>query len=217
MSGPHITFRRYYIDQFLNQHKADFSGKVLDIGGERKNSRSNFKPPSNKLVVWIYLNCDPQCAPDIVSDAAQIPLPNEEFDWFLLTEILEHVEDPKTVLKEAFRTLKTAGHGLITMPFLYQVHADPHDYRRWTQQKLKLELQQAGFTVIDISPQGGIFAVIYDLIRSHLYRSYTEGSIKLRVGLKFLKIFGGIFQFFEKKHNHSQTWITTGWSCIVKK
>ncbi len=217
MSGPRITFRRQYVDQFLNRYKSSYAGKLLDIGGEREDNRSDFQPPMDQVDNWIYLNCDPQSGPDIISDAAKLPFKANECDWFLLTEVLEHVEDPAAVLQEAYRTLKTGGSGLITMPFLYQVHADPHDYNRWTQQKLKRELEQAGFTIIELSPQGGVVAVIHDLIRAHLYRSYADGNIKLRIGLKLLKIFGGCFQYLEKKQNRSQSWITTGWGCVVTK
>ena len=53
------------------------------------------------------------------------------------------------------------------MPFLYPIHADPDDYQRWTDVKIKKVLKDYGFTSIKVTAMGGGLAVIFDLIRYH--------------------------------------------------
>ena len=43
------------------------------------------------------------CRPDIVCDAAHVPMPDKSFDVVSACELLEHVEDPLAVLQEAIR------------------------------------------------------------------------------------------------------------------
>ena len=41
--------------------------------------------------------------------------------------------------------LKPGGFAVISTPFLFRVHARPHDYSRWTSAGLAALLEQAGF------------------------------------------------------------------------
>jgi ubiquinone/menaquinone biosynthesis C-methylase UbiE len=49
---------------------------------------------------------DENCLPDIVCDAAAVPKPDKSFDVVSCCELLEHVDDPLAVLKEAVRLAK---------------------------------------------------------------------------------------------------------------
>jgi predicted SAM-dependent methyltransferase len=49
---------------------------------------------------------DENCLPDIVCDAAAVPRPDKSFDVVSCCELLEHVDDPLAVLKEALRLAK---------------------------------------------------------------------------------------------------------------
>lgn len=52
------------------------------------------------------------------------------------------------------------------MPFLYPIHADPNDFQRWTEEKWKCELKKAGFISWTITPMGGFFTVLSDMLKS---------------------------------------------------
>ena len=212
-----ITCRRYYLDEFLDKLSSDFSGHVLDIGGKRDNKRGTFRPPTGQVDSWKFLNTDEGTNPDYHCSACEIPLPDQSVDWFLLTEVLEHLTDPYTALDEAARILKPGGKGIITMPFLNQVHADPDDYQRWTRSKFERELSLRDFDIVDFQPSGGVVAVIYDLIRAHLYRSPKLGSFCSRVCLKLLQLLGRPSLWLDRRLRHSDNNITTGWSALVQK
>ena len=49
-------------------------------------------------------------------DDKGIPLKNEHFDFVILSDVLEHLEDPRKILNEAVRLLKKQGFLIITVP-----------------------------------------------------------------------------------------------------
>ena len=65
---------------------------------------------------------------EILLDAHAIPFADEYFDIILMTEVLEHLHDPGTALKELARILSPDGRLLITFPFMWMLHELPTDY-----------------------------------------------------------------------------------------
>lgn len=110
----------------------------------KDNKRGQFRPPLDKVTTWEYLNIDGSTKPDYHCSADHIPVEDNSFDTLLLTEVLEHLEEPMDVLKECFRVLKKGGKLIATMPFLYPVHADPYDFQRWTGVRLTKNLKKSG-------------------------------------------------------------------------
>ncbi|MCK4790788.1 MAG: methyltransferase domain-containing protein [Desulfobacteraceae bacterium] len=212
-----ITCRRYYLDMFLKREAHRMCGNVLDIGGTKTRNRGAFRPPLEQVQSWKYLNIDACTEPDYCCSAENIPLEPESVDGFLLCEVLEHLKQPEKVLSEAFRILKPGSTGWITMPFLYQVHADPHDYQRWTKAKLQQMLEKAGFTDVHIEPMGSVVAVMYDLWHAFLSRSSKQGRFLNRVFSRFLRALGPVALAVDKKLTHYNEYINTGYSAVVWK
>ncbi len=212
-----ITCRRHYLDLFLGYESPHMYGKVLDIGGRKNRKRGEFRPPLEQVQSWKYLNIDASTEPDYFCSAENIPLEPESVDGFLLCEVLEHLEHPENVLSEAFRILKPDGTGWITMPFLYQVHADPHDYQRWTKAKLQQMLEKAGFTDVHIEPMGSIAAVIYDLWHAFLNRSPKRGRFLNRAFSRLLRAVGPLVLALDQKLTHYAEYINTGYAAVVRK
>lgn len=211
------SFRRKFIDEFLEREKPRFHGDVLDIGGERLNSRSQFSAPDGEGSQWTYINIDQEAEPDILASAYDIPLPDECADQVLMTEVLEHLQFPERALAEAFRLLRPGGTIFITMPFLYQVHGDPDDFSRWTPSMLKFKIEEAGFVVASLDPMGGVFHVIVDLVRSHLYRRQTTHRISASLLLRLLRLVVFMLRPLARSSGSTQRFITTGWSLIASK
>lgn len=206
-----MSFHRSYLDKMLNE--TEFSGRVLDVGGRKMRKRGAFKPPIEKVVSWQYLNIDASSNPDYLSSADKIPVADNSFDMVVMTEVLEHLENPEDVLKEVFRVLKENGRLIASMPFLYPIHKGPHDFQRWLPDRLRRELRKAGFEAEKIEPMGGIAAVIVDLIIRYTYQHPTLLNRLLR---KLARIPSLFIQAVDRKTVRKDS-ITTGFFITAVK
>jgi len=212
-----ITFRRHYLDKVLNDTK--FYGKVLDVGGKKEHKRGEFRPPLTDVHTWEYLNIDESTNPDYCCSADDIPVENGLFDIVMLAEVLEHLEKPYAVLNECYRVLKKDGKMIVTIPFLFPIHADPYDFQRWTDIKIKLEFEKAGFNDIEVKPMGSLFAVIYDIIYTSLtFTSKKSQSFRNRFIRRFiLRPLSSLFLYFDRIYMYKAKNITTGYYIEARK
>lgn len=164
-----ISVRRFFVDQFFFDNIAlvPSGSNVLDLGGNKIQKRGRFNIEEYDLHV-VYANLSTQKKPDIQASADSIPFRDNFFDAIICSELLEHVENPESVLREIFRILKPEGRVFITVPFLYRIHADPFDYGRYTDFFWIRKLQEIGFRNINISKQGLYFAVLADFFKQYL-------------------------------------------------
>ncbi|WED26875.1 class I SAM-dependent methyltransferase [Vibrio sp. DW001] len=212
-----ITFRRYYLDRVLL--KTNFFGKVLDLGGKKDNKRGKFRPPLSQVESWEYLNIDETTNPDYCCSAENVPVDNESFDVVLMAEVLEHLENPSSVLKEAHRILRRDGKLVATMPFMYALHADPYDFQRWTNVKIKIELEKAGFVDVKIETMGSVFSVIYDFIYFSINTiSKNRNALKNKLARKIIMpVLSRLFLLLDEKYMYKSNSITTGYYIEAKK
>jgi SAM-dependent methyltransferase len=122
--------------------------RVLDLGCGHKPYAALFQGWWHIGVNW---DCD-DASPDLLADAAALPLCSEMADLVLCTQVLEHVPQPAAVLAEAWRVLRPGGVLLLSAPFFWPLHEEPHDYYRYTRHGLQHLLEQAGFEAIHITP-----------------------------------------------------------------
>jgi SAM-dependent methyltransferase len=57
--------------------------------------------------------------------AESLPFPSFSFDFVNLSEVVEHVENPVVVMKEAYRVLNSGGHCYVSIPSRFAIF-DPH-------------------------------------------------------------------------------------------
>lgn len=208
------TCRRQFLDAFLVDAGRYCAGTVLDIGGKKVGKRGLFRPPEDCVKAWLYLNIDIRTGPDILARAEQIPLPDGSIDTFLMCEVLEHLLEPEKSLAEAARVLKPGGHGIITMPFLYPIHADPFDFQRWTDARVAISLQRVGLEQLEIRPMGGAMAVIADILQLRLSELPAAARLRRFAGFALLSLFKRVF-LTSTETAHPK--ITTGFGIIVRK
>ena len=87
------------------------------------------------------------------------PVADATADTVLATETLEHVADPRSFMREAFRCLKPGGRLILTVPFSARWHFVPHDYWRFTPSSLALLLTENGFAKIRVYARGNALTV----------------------------------------------------------
>jgi SAM-dependent methyltransferase len=67
-------------------------------------------------------------------------------------QVMEHVPRPGKFLSECYRVLRPGGTLFCSVPFLFEYHAVPGDYHRWTHQGLQYDLAEVGFQGILVKP-----------------------------------------------------------------
>jgi SAM-dependent methyltransferase len=81
-----------------------------------------------------------------------------QFDMVVSFQVLEHVWDLETYLREVRRVLKREGRFLVSTHGSWLYHPHPGDYRRWTGEGLRREVETRGFRLITMHPLVGPLA-----------------------------------------------------------
>ena len=156
--------RRKLLHELHKQYAYIYKGVVLDIGGR---DRGGFTKPKDKVKKWIFADIEDKHKPDIVLDVANMyNIDTESIDVISAMELFEHVEKIDKGITECYRVLKKEGVLMLSVPFLYQVHADPYDFQRWTNIKWKKELQENGFKIEKTIVMGRFFSVFTGMIKN---------------------------------------------------
>lgn len=160
------SIRRLYVDGYMHAQarRLGRAGRVLDVGGHKSGKRGAFDIGRYDLQV-VYANLTPDKLPDVQADGAALPFAAAGFDAAICAELLEHVPDPRAVLAEVARVLRPGGRLVITVPFLYPIHADPYDFGRYTDTFWRQVLDEAGFTRIEVTPHGYFFSVMLGFLK----------------------------------------------------
>ena len=86
-----------------------------------------------------------------------IPKPDGHYDVVLLTQVLEHVPDPKAVLYEIQRVLKPGGKLLLSVPFNAPLHGEPWHFFQFTHYGIAQLAEEVGLKIVEIEKVGGAF------------------------------------------------------------
>lgn len=96
-----------------------------------------------------------------------------EYDLVASFQVLEHVWDVATYLREARRVLRRDGWLLLSTHGAWPYHPHPGDYRRWTAEGLRREVEACGFRLVRMRPVVGPLAwttVFRSLGAAHVLR-----------------------------------------------
>jgi glycosyltransferase involved in cell wall biosynthesis len=118
---------RYYIEEFLDSHRGDVRGRVLEIADDTYTRRFGGSAVSHSDVLTVA-ECDPSAT--IVADLTDAPnIPADSFDCVILTQTLQVVYDVRAVVRTLYRILKPGGVVLVTAPGISQISR--YDMDRW--------------------------------------------------------------------------------------
>jgi SAM-dependent methyltransferase len=93
----------------------------------------------------------------------EIPLDSEQFDTILVTDVLEHIQNPDLLMSEISRLLKPSGKLILTVPFFYWIHETPHDYFRYTEYALKMLCEKNSLKAVELETYGGVPEIMFDI------------------------------------------------------
>ena len=136
-------------------------GELLDIGCGEKPYEALLRPYVTRYVGFDHPETQhARDAVDVWGTATDLPFPDRSFDTVVAFQVLEHVEDPAAMTREAFRILRPGGVFIVTTPFMHGVHEAPRDFYRYTEYGLRHLLTTAGFDDIDIEATSGALMML---------------------------------------------------------
>jgi SAM-dependent methyltransferase len=183
-------------------------GTMLDYGSGGQPYRALFESKVGR-----YIAADVQSTPGrqvdvILTPGARVPMDDASVDTVLSSQTLEHVADPLFYLQECQRLLRPEGVLILTAPMQWRHHEIPHDYYRFTRYGLQGLVTRAGLVVDSITPAGGVFALLGQILISALYER----------GVRRKSVFRAI--------NSTSLWLdrrypdgddTINWMCLARK
>jgi SAM-dependent methyltransferase len=105
---------RHYIEHFLEAHRGDIAGAVLEVGDDTYTRRFGGDRVERSEVVDVEAR---NPAATIVADLRDAnTIPSSSFDCFIMTQTVYLVDDMAAVVREAARVLKPGGVLLATLP-----------------------------------------------------------------------------------------------------
>ncbi len=148
----------------------DLQGISLEFGAtsNRDKTFSNFVMGKSK---FHYSNKISNKKMDIFySDLTKkLKIPTKKYNNILLFNVLEHLPEYKFAFLEIYKILKKKGSLIGSTPFIYQIHAAPKDYFRFSKQFFELNLKKYKFKKVKVKSLGfGPFTASYSLLFPYL-------------------------------------------------
>lgn len=183
------------ITAFANQHGV--GKKILDVGCGNKPYEKLFPKAASFFGIDIAGggHSNSQKKADKFFDGVHIPYAAQEFDIVLLTQVLEHATEPHELLKEINRVLEPNGMLFLTMPFVWDEHEVPYDFRRYTSFEHRRLLEQNHFSVLSLRPTTGAFGTTGQLISAFLSERFAQLVEKLPIKFRFKYPLNKLFIF----------------------
>ena len=134
-------------------------GELIDLGCGDMPFRDTIV---NQVTVYHSLDLWPRSDDvtyiDDISDMSTVL--TASYDSAICIEVLEHVPDPFSAIREIYRILKPGGIFVISVPHLSRLHDEPYDFFRFTIYGLRNLLENAGFEVLEIQKRGSLFSFL---------------------------------------------------------
>lgn len=127
-------------------------GDVLDVGCGLQPYRNWFESGAN------YVAADLEGTPlvdAVLVPGDPLPFERDSFDVVLCSQVFEHVADLPMFISEISRVLRPGGRLVVSMPFIFNEHGAPHDYRRFSVYGVEAALGD-DYEIEEITKQGGI-------------------------------------------------------------
>jgi SAM-dependent methyltransferase len=180
-----------YLDEFVPTIRGS---KVLDFGAAERPWATLWT--ANNLEVTYADICQNSSGTieSIVNGDAVVPFADALFDCVFLMDVLEHIRNDVSCLRELARVTRSQGYLVISVPFMYRFHEVPYDYRRYTPTALREMLGENGYQVRRLEVIGNDFIVTRTILnenRSATQRFSTRAAKKLVITLlDWLKRYG---------------------------
>lgn len=149
-------------------------GRLLDVGCGTKPYEHLFRPYVSEYIgieheaTFALTHASKSGGPDLAYDGRTLPFDTASFDTVMSVQVLEHTPDPQRLVDEMSRVLKPGGTMIVTAPFSFRLHEEPHDYFRYSPHGLRHMLAHSGLEVFEMRAQGGLFSLVAHKLNTFL-------------------------------------------------
>ena len=162
-----------------NVVKGHCRGRLLDLGCGKVPFYALYREYVSEIICVDWSNSlhgnghvDAEC--DLTKD---LPFANASFDSIILSDVLEHIPTPERLWGEMARLLRPGGNLLLSVPFFYWLHEEPHDYYRYTKYALRRFAEATGFDILLIKELGGAPEIMVDILSKFISRVESDRSV----------------------------------------
>ena len=160
----------------------ELDGAILDVGCGTKPYQHLYTRQQSYLGLEVG---SPQAnhysAADVYYSGGSLPFADCQFDSVVSNQVLEHVFTPEIFLAEIRRVLKPGGKFLVTVPFVWDEHEQPHDFARYSSFGLKALLERNGFTLLTARKLNADAAIFLQLAAAYWHKVTLRLPGPLRV------------------------------------
>ena len=157
------------------------TGRTLDVGCGTKPYERFFRSTEYiGLEIETTINRERKKA-DVFYDGGAFPFGNGEFDSLVTNQVFEHVFNPPEFLAEVNRVLKPGGTLLLTVPFVWDEHEQPHDYARYSSFGIRHVLERHGFEIVSLIKSVNDVRVFAQLLNGYLYKKTVWNTLLRQV------------------------------------
>lgn len=154
-----IAGRRAIFTDVLKSYRIDRDARIVDVGTSSGTNLRALRESNFRNHIGIELNFSVAKRANALrqslilnGDAIHLPLKTNGVDAALATDVIEHIPDDRSALKEIHRILDDDGVALITVP-AFEVLWSKHDevnghLRRYRKRQLTELLQDCDFEVV---------------------------------------------------------------------
>jgi SAM-dependent methyltransferase len=158
--------------------------RVLDAGAGEAPYRDLFAHTTYESADFEQVEGKRYAESTYVCDLSSIPVDGDRFDAIICSQVLEHVPNPETVLREFHRVVKPGGEVWLSAPLFYEEHEQPFDFYRYTQFAWKRYCDLIGFELLSIERLEGFDATVsYQLKTAAIQLPWRLLPIKLSFAL----------------------------------
>lgn len=137
------------------------TGRVLDAGAGRGAWRTTILRTASAYES-VDLSSRGEHRPTWEADICEMPVvPAARYDSVVCHQVLEHVRRPRAALSELKRVLAPGGFLILSVPHLSRRHELPHDYFRFTQEGVRVLLEEIDFEIVRLEPYGGLVTFLH--------------------------------------------------------
>ncbi len=159
-------------------------GICIDIGSGNDSIVKHFDSATQNFIKFDYPKTSQRYGskPDIYADIQQFPVKTNSVDTVIFFEVIEHVPDDELAIMEISRVLKGSGILFMSAPFLYPLHDEPYDFRRYTIHGLVNLLKKNDFEIVETIQHGNSITTVLQLINLSLLdtvKSMSQNSMLL--------------------------------------